>query len=98
VNRLAQAWKAVVAFFAPGLLLLAERVLLADGDVDSTLLSRALIVGAATSVVVWATRNGASPDGTTSTPDTGHNDVGGILGVLLIVVLVLVVLSLTGVL
>jgi hypothetical protein len=98
VTHIRKAWKAVVAFFAPGLLLLAERVLLADGNVDSTLLSRALIVGAATSVTVWATRNGRSPDGTTSTPDTGHNDVGGILGVLLIVVFVLVVLSLAGVL
>jgi hypothetical protein len=68
VTHIREAWKAVVAFFAPGLLLLAERVLLADGDVDSTLLSRALIVGAATSVVVWATRNGASGDETTSTP------------------------------
>lgn len=69
IRHLRQAWKAVVAFFAPGVALLAER-LLTEGGVDTETLRRALIAGVLTSVLVYAKRNGVSPDPTTSTPQT----------------------------
>lgn len=62
-----QAWKAVVAFFAPGAALVTEQ-LLVDGQVDAETLRRSLIAGTLTSLLVYLKRNGASPALDTSTP------------------------------
>jgi hypothetical protein len=67
VIRLAQAWKAVVAFFAPGLLLTLEPLLL-DGELAQATVLRAALVATVTSVAVWLKTNAASPDPDTSTP------------------------------
>jgi hypothetical protein len=67
VTAVRQAWKAVVAFFAPGAALVTER-LLTDGAVDAETLHRSLVAGALTSLLVYLKRNGASPALDTSTP------------------------------
>lgn len=92
MNRIREAWKAVLAFIAPGAVLIVER-LLADGAVDGETLRRSLIAGALTSALVYFKRNGASPSQTTSTPqtDAGISVVEGVLIVLLVLVILLVV-------
>lgn len=65
-----EAWKALVAFLAPGLLLLLEPVVRGDPLTGDTL-TRALIVAAATSALVYVKKNADSPDPTTSTPGPG---------------------------
>lgn len=85
IQHIREAWKAVVAFLAPGLLVIGERVVVTDGDLDGPTLRRALIFGAATAVVVWATRNARSSDPTTSTPGPGGQDGAGELRLILCV-------------
>ena len=113
MNRLSQAWKAVVAFFAPGVVLAVEPLLTA-GDFTRETLTRALIVAAISSVSVYLKTNGASDDLTTSTPgplpalydddaalrhlDDGRALLGTLGAVLLVVAAVLTVTTLLGVL
>lgn len=68
-ENLAEAWKAIVAFFTPGLLLLGEQVMISEVTPEG--LARTLIVAMATSLVVYLKRNGASPSPSTSTPQPG---------------------------
>lgn len=71
MNAVREAWKAVVAFFAPGAVLVTEQ-LLVDGLVDGETLRRSLVAGALTSLLVYLKRNGTSPALDTSTPQPGH--------------------------
>lgn len=74
MNTLSQAWKAIVAFFAPGLLLLLEPLLLDNNELSGEDWRRALIVAAVTSTLVYLKSNGYSRDPSTSTPGPGHPD------------------------
>jgi hypothetical protein len=93
------AWKAVVAFLAPGLLLLLEPVVRGDTLTGDTL-TRALIVAGATSLAVWLKRNGASADPATSTPGPSLPPQAGLttVEVVLLVLVVVVILAILGLL
>lgn len=94
---IATAWKAVVAFLAPGLLLLLEPLLLGDQELQGYDVRRALIVAAVTSAVVYLKRNGVSSDPTTSTPEVDRGSADPVL-LAILVVLVLILLVIAGVL
>jgi hypothetical protein len=61
-----QYWKAILAFLAPGVILLGEGVL--SENLTGNEVRRALLTAVVTSVIVYAKKNGKSADETTSTP------------------------------
>lgn len=69
-RKITEAWKAVLAFLGPGLVLIGEQVLF-DGTVTWETVKRSLVAGLATSLLVYVKRNAASPNPSTSTPGPG---------------------------
>lgn len=62
MSAVAQAWKAVVAFLAPGLLLALEPIVTSGELPTSETLTRALVVAVVTSGLVWLKTNGSTPE------------------------------------
>lgn len=103
MSRLAQAWKAVLAFLLPGLIILGD-TLQAGEDVTGRVVLLALITSAVTSGAVYGVRN-ASPPGRHRAGDQQPNggfyvrdDGWSAVELLVVVILVVILLLLLGLL